>query len=135
MKKDDMKKDDKKVEIETRQQCAFKVKAITDALYAIGGKWKLPIIHALSEGTNRFNELLRTIEGISSRVLASELKQLELNGFATRKVQPGPPVVVEYELTEYSQSLKGVLEALFEWGANHRERIKQQLHEPVNSDN
>jgi DNA-binding HxlR family transcriptional regulator len=109
--------------------CIAKLASIGDALYAIGGKWKLRIIVVLREGKSRFNELQRTINGISSKVLASELKELELNGFVKRNVLPQTPVVIEYELTEYAQTLQGVLESLSEWGTMHREKIRQEMRE------
>lgn len=105
--------------------CRQRLKAISDALYAIGGKWRLQIIVAMLEGTSRFNELQRSIDGISSKVLASELKDLEENGFIRRIVHSGPPVVVQYELTGYSQSLTNVLDALYEWGSRHRDEVKR----------
>jgi DNA-binding HxlR family transcriptional regulator len=105
--------------------CRLRLKAISDALYAIGGKWKLQIIVAMLEGTNRFNELQRSIDGISSKVLASELKDLEMNGFIRRQVMSGPPVIVQYELTGYSHSLTSVLDALYEWGSQHRIEVKR----------
>ena len=106
------------------QQCNARLNAVGDAIYVIGGKWKLRIIIALSEGNRRFNELQRVIGGISARVLSSELKDLEINGFVKRNVYPNTPVIVEYELTEYSQTLDHVLQALGDWGAMHREKIK-----------
>ena len=109
--------------------CIARLGAIGDALYAIGGKWKLRIIVVLQERKSRFNELQRTITGISSKVLASELKELELNGFVRRNVLPQSPVVIEYELTDYAQSLQGVLESLSEWGAKHREKIRREMKE------
>jgi DNA-binding HxlR family transcriptional regulator len=115
--------------------CTARLKAIGDALYAIGGKWKLRIIVALTDGNKRFNELQRTIEGISAKVLSAELKDLELNGFVKRNVFTGMPVVVEYELTEYSLTLRSVLDALSEWGTMHREQVRKSLkkQEPVAS--
>src|SRR5438270_319989 len=107
------------------KQCNAKLAAVGDALYAIGGKWKLRIIIALSEGNMRFNELQRLVDPISAKVLSGELKELELNGFVKRNVFTGTPVVVEYELTEYSETLQNVLGALSDWGAMHREKIKQ----------
>ena len=92
-------------------------------LYQTGGKWKLRVIIALREGTKRFNELQRTIPGISAKVLSNELKELELNGFVKRNVFTGTPVVVAYELTEYSQTLNTVLQSLSDWGALHRAKI------------
>jgi DNA-binding HxlR family transcriptional regulator len=113
----------------TDKECTGKLAAIGDALYAIGGKWKLRIIVVLGEGKSRFNELQRTITGISSKVLASELRELELNGFVKRHVLPQTPVVIEYELTEYAHTLRTVLEALSEWGSLHREKIRQDMKE------
>lgn len=107
------------------QSCRYRLRAVGDTMYAIGGKWKMPIIVAMLDGTSRFNELLRAIDGLSSKVLASELKDLELNGFLKRTVSEGPPVVVDYHLTEYSNTLKDVLKALFDWGVNHRQEVKK----------
>jgi DNA-binding HxlR family transcriptional regulator len=108
------------------EECASRLAAVGDALYAIGGKWKLRIIIALSEGNKRFNELQRTVEGISARVLSHELKELELNGFVKRTIYDETPVVVEYELTEYSDTLDEVVDALSEWGARHRVKVKSR---------
>ena len=96
-------------------------------MYVIGGKWKLRLIIALSEGNKRFNELQRMVEGISAKVLSNELKDLELNGFVQRNVFTGSPVVVEYELTDYAGTLQGVLDALSTWGAMHRETVKKGM--------
>ncbi|MCJ8165996.1 helix-turn-helix transcriptional regulator [Pontibacter sp. E15-1] len=122
---------DHKTDKPTAQQCTASLGAVADALYAIGGKWKLRIIIALSEGNKRFNELQRRVEGISAKVLSNELKELEMNGFISRTVYTGTPVVVEYELTEYSNTLQDVMHSLSEWGAMHRERIMKGLHTPV----
>jgi DNA-binding HxlR family transcriptional regulator len=114
-------------EVLSETQCKGRLNAIADALYVIGGKWKLRIIVALMEGNKRFNELQRLIEGISAKVLSAELKDLELNGFVKRNVFTGTPVVVEYELSGYSDTLKDVLDALSEWGAMHREKVKKSM--------
>lgn len=112
---------------DSQSQCQAQLNAIGDALYSIGGKWKLRIIIALMHGKSRFNLLQRTIEGISSKVLASELKDLELNGFIKRRVFTETPVVVEYELTDYALSVQPVLNALAKWGSMHRRKIRQQM--------
>lgn len=104
-------------------ECTGRLTAISDAMYAIGGKWKLRIIIALQEGTKRFNELQRTVTGISARVLSNELKELELNGFIKRNVHDQSPVLIEYELTEYCNTLKDVLFSLVAWGIQHRAKI------------
>jgi len=107
----------------SEKECKAALSAVGDALYVIGGKWKLPIIVALLEGNKRFNELQRTVKGISARVLSNELKQLEMNGFVKRNVYTRTPVVVEYEMTEYSNSLEEVLNALHKWGSMHRNKL------------
>jgi DNA-binding HxlR family transcriptional regulator len=117
-----------KNEVITGTQCKARLNAIADALYAIGGKWKLRIIVGLMEGTKRFNELQRLIDGISAKVLSAELKELEMNGFVKRNVIIGTPVVVEYELTKYAGSLKGLLDELSEWGAMHRENVRKSMN-------
>ena len=109
------------------EQCKSNLKSIGDALYAIGGKWKLRIIVALNSGNKRFNDLQRLVDGISAKVLSAELKELEMNGFVRRQVITGFPIVVEYELTEYAATLGGVLDALGDWGAMHRETVKESL--------
>ena len=108
-------------------QCKATLNAIADALYVIGGKWKLRIIVALKDGNKRFNEMQRVIDGISAKVLSAELKDLELNGFIRRNVFTGTPVVVEYELTDYADTLGDVLQALSEWGTMHREKVRKSM--------
>ena len=114
-------------ELPSEEVCKATLKAIADALYAIGGKWKLRIIVALMDGNKRFNELQRLIEGISAKVLSTELKVLEMNGFVRRKVFTGKPVTVEYELTAYAGTLSGVLQTLSKWGTEHREKVKKSM--------
>ena len=111
----------------TGHQCNASLNAVGDALYVIGGKWKLRIIIALSEGNRRFNDLQRMVKGISARVLSNELKDLEMNGFIKRNVHASTPVVVEYEVTEYSRTLEKVLTSLAEWGAMHKEKIRSEM--------
>ncbi|MDB4918410.1 helix-turn-helix domain-containing protein [Mucilaginibacter sp.] len=104
--------------------CRPSLKAIDDALYVIGGKWKLKIIVMLFDGSKRFNDLQKSISGISARILSNELKALELNCFVSRTVHDGAPLAVEYALTSYSRSLRTVVHALDEWGTQHREMIR-----------
>lgn len=107
----------------TPAECRSKLNAAGDALYVIGGKWRLRIIIALSEGYKRFNEIQRAINGISARVLSNELKELEINGFLIRKVYSDFPVSIEYELTPYADTLSPVISSLIDWGEMHREKI------------
>jgi DNA-binding HxlR family transcriptional regulator len=114
-------------EVSSATECKATLNAIADALYVIGGKWKLRIIVALKEGNKRFNELHRVVEGISAKVLSTELKDLELNGFINRKVFTGTPVTVEYELSPYADTLNEVLHSLSDWGAMHREKVRKSM--------
>jgi DNA-binding HxlR family transcriptional regulator len=111
---------------ESEEACTKSLNAVGDALYVIGGKWKLRIIIALRGQNRRFNELQRTITGISARVLSHELKELELNGFVKRNIYTETQVIVEYELTPYSETLGNVMLALSEWGTMHREKIRKE---------
>lgn len=111
----------------SQQQCRGKLGAVSDALYVIGGKWKLRIVLALDQGHKRFNEIQRAVTGISARVLSHELKELEINGFVQRKICAERSVVIEYELTEYSSTLQEVLEALSRWGEMHQRKIRTEL--------
>lgn len=113
------------VEVPFTSNCVSALPAVDDALYVIGGKWKLRIIVALADGAKRFNELQRKVQGISARVLSNELKDLEINGFVTRNVYSNTiPITVEYEVTEYAQTLKDVIHTLHLWGTQHRKRIR-----------
>ncbi|MBE9462100.1 winged helix-turn-helix transcriptional regulator [Dyadobacter subterraneus] len=111
------------------EECNVILNAVGDAMYAIGGKWKLRIIISIARGNKRFSELQRQIAGISGRVLSAELKELEANGFVLKKVAVGFPVLIEYELTPYSQTLEKVVESLVDWGKQHREKIKREFAE------
>ena len=85
----------------------------------IGGKWKLPILCALKvEGTLRYNELRRKIQGITNTMLASSLRELEESGLVMRKQYMEIPVRVEYSLTSACDELMPILKQLAHWGKN-----------------
>jgi DNA-binding HxlR family transcriptional regulator len=107
------------------ENCVRTVAGIEDALYAIGGKWHLKILIALFNEARRFSDIQRAVSGISAKVLISELRHLELNGFITQRLQNATGAV-HYALTDYSKTLGPVVHALHNWGAAHRERIKRQ---------
>jgi DNA-binding HxlR family transcriptional regulator len=96
---------------------------LKDALDILSGKWKLQIIFSLKFGRKRFKEIQRAIPGITPKMLSKELKELEINELAQRFVYDTKPITVEYELTDYGQSLKPVVTELYKWGAAHRKRI------------
>lgn len=110
----------------TKTECTRSLGGVRDALYVLNGKWKLPIIIALSEGPKRFKDLQRRVEGITPKLLSKELKELEQNEFVVRHVYPQTPVLVVYELTEYSNSLDDIIRAMADWGLQHRARIQSR---------
>ena len=105
-------------------QCTNRISATEDAIFVLGGRWTIRVMIGILGGNSRFNELQRTVKGISSKMLSSELKKLEVNHLVERKVFADQiPVVVEYIPTEYSESLKEIITALSQWGANHKKKI------------
>ena len=111
----------------SKAECAGSLKNVLDALYVLNGKWKLALILSLVQSSKRFNEIQNEVVGISSKVLAKELKDLELNDFIKRQVYPTIPVSIVYEATDYSQTLKNVLGELSAWGEQHREKVKESM--------
>lgn len=110
----------------SKETCARSIGAIQDTLYVINGKWKLPIIVALTPGPKRFSELKAELSEITPKILSKELKELELKEFVTRTVYATAPVTVEYELTRYSESLNDIISSMREWGIQHRRRIQRK---------
>lgn len=94
-------------------------------LQLIGDKWKVLIIRDLLGGTKRFNELMRSVGGISQKVLTSNLRSLEASGLVNRKVYPEVPPKVEYSLTETGLSLKPILDSMIEWGTEYKKKLKK----------
>lgn len=111
----------------TKEECVVSLRNVLDALYVLNGKWKVPLILSLIQSPKRFNEIQKEITGISPKVLANELKDLELNEFIKRNVYSTTPVSIIYEATDYSQTLKSVIRELSVWGEQHRERVKESM--------
>jgi DNA-binding HxlR family transcriptional regulator len=101
--------------------------ALQDTIYVIGGKWKLPIINSICNGNKRFREIERSIPGITTRMLSRELKEMELNKLVKRTVYPDTPVRVEYESTQYCKTFGHIIQAMIDWGKQHRENIKHDF--------
>lgn len=85
----------------------------------IGDRWTVLIVGAIGDGSVRFSDLLRRVEGISQKMLTQTLRGLERDGLVSRTVFPEVPVRVEYSLTNAGRTLRGPLEALREWAAVH----------------
>lgn len=95
--------------------------AITVSL--IGSKWKLLIIRNLQMRPWRFNELKKSLVGVSQKVLTDSLRSMENDGIITRTVFPEVPPRVEYALTELGSSMMPILDAMRLWGENYRKNI------------
>lgn len=93
--------------------------SLKDVLDVIGGKWAMPIIYNLSKGKMRFKEIERTIDGINTRMLVKELKNLEANGIITREVFATVPPTVEYALTIKGDKLLPSIKSLHQWGQEY----------------
>jgi DNA-binding HxlR family transcriptional regulator len=102
------------------------IQPVTDALYVLQGKWKLPILLALARGTKRFGELASELSTITDRMLSKELKELEANLLISRLVFEDMPIKVAYELTEHGISLHDVIIELQKWGLQHRKKVGLQ---------
>ncbi len=92
-------------------------------LQLIGDKWKVLIIRDLLTGTKRFSELMRSVTGITQKVLTSNLRSMEADGLVNRKVYPQVPPKVEYSLTETGLSLKPILDSMVQWGIEYRDKM------------
>lgn len=89
----------------------------------IGSKWKLLIIRNLLERPWRFNELRKSLEGVSQKVLTDSLRSMEEDGLITRTVYPEVPPRVEYALSELGESMRPILDAMKDWGENYKESV------------
>jgi len=96
---------------------------VEEVLKLLEGRWKLIILFHLFDGkVQRYSDFEKLIQGISQKMLAQQLRQLEADGIVARKVYPQVPPRVEYRLTEWGQSLCPALDALLKW-AEQRDRL------------
>ncbi|WP_343717741.1 helix-turn-helix domain-containing protein [Inquilinus sp.] len=100
-------------------------RAVSDVLARVGDKWTVMVVGLLSDGPMRFNELRRTIGGISQRMLTLTLRGLERDGLVTRTVFPTIPPRVDYTLTDLGQTLIEPLKALFAWATTNNAAIER----------
>ena len=98
--------------------------AMSDVLSRIGDKWSVMVVGMLSRnGTLRFNELKRMINGVSQRMLTLTLRNLERDGLVSRTIYPEVPPRVEYSLTEMGKTLQEPINALWDWTAENHHSI------------
>lgn len=87
----------------------------------LGGKWKLPILHVLvKKNILRFKEMEREIDGITPKMLSTQLRSLESDGLIHREVFATVPPTVEYSLTKIGLSIKPMIGELEKWGLYHQ---------------
>ena len=96
---------------------------VRQILNRVGDKWSILVIAMLDRGTRRFTELRREVEGISQRMLALTLRQLERDGLVERTVYPVVPPKVEYALTELGSTLLESVRGLVSWAMEHRGQV------------
>jgi len=98
---------------------------VRDVLDCIGDRWSLLALLALADGTLRFTEVKRAIGDISQRMLAQTLRNLERDGYVTRKVYATVPPKVEYTLTELGESLLEKVMVLTRWADENHDRVRR----------
>lgn len=98
--------------------------AVTEILSRVGDKWTVLVVSYLGNGPMRFNELRRTVTGISQKMLTTTLRSLERDGFVLRTVYPGVPAKVEYQLTDLGCDLLVPVRGLSAWAIANEQRVK-----------
>jgi DNA-binding HxlR family transcriptional regulator len=96
---------------------------VTEILSRVGDKWSVQVVVQMGEGSKRFNELRRSVTGISQRMLTLTLRGLERDGLVTRTVYPTIPPRVDYQLTGLGCSLLKTVRSLGEWAIQNRDEI------------
>lgn len=106
------------------EECQELIRAMSDTLEMVSGKWKLVIIGTLiRNGSLQFLELKRALVKVASKKLTTDLQELEMNGLIVRKVKDTKPISVEYSLTEQGKSLEAIINNLVEWGQQYRKTL------------
>ncbi len=90
----------------------------------VADKWAVLVVHALAEGTHRYNHLHREIDGVSQKMLTQTLRGLECNGLVQRTIHATVPPKVEYSLTDLGASLLEAMGPLREWSEQNFERVE-----------
>ena len=109
-----------KGQLHSTEECV----GINEVLNRVGDKWSLQVISRLGEGTLRFTELKRSVDGISQRMLTLTLRQLERDGLVERTVYPTVPPKVEYTLSNFGRTILIPVTALADWALTYREDIQ-----------
>lgn len=97
---------------------------VATTVQLIGSKWKLLIMRNLMIRPWRFNELQKSLEGISQKVLTDSLRSMESDGIITRTVFPEVPPRVEYALSDLGKSMQPIMDAMEVWGKNYKKSLE-----------
>ena len=98
---------------------------VATTVQLIGNKWKLLILRHLLARPWRFNEMLRSIPGISQKVLTDNLRALENDGIIIRTVFPEVPPRVEYSLSELGDSMRPIIQSMEKWGLAYQRMVRE----------
>ena len=98
---------------------------VETTLLMISDKWVVLILRDLRSGTKRFGELMKSVTGVSQKVLTEKLRSMEERGLVSREVYPEVPPKVEYSLTELGKSLYPVLDSLEDWGWGYKKLVAE----------
>ncbi|MFR1832232.1 MAG: winged helix-turn-helix transcriptional regulator [Lachnospiraceae bacterium] len=98
---------------------------VATTVQLIGNKWRLLILRNLMERPYRFNELLRSLPGLSQKVLTDNLRFMEYSGLIVRTVYSEVPPRVEYSLSELGETMRPIIAALGEWGSNYQRLVRE----------
>ena len=99
---------------------------VATTVQLIGNKWKLLIIRNLLQRPWRFNELQKSLDGVSQKVLTDSLRSMESDGIITRTVYAEVPPRVEYALSELGESMRPILNSMQVWGENYKAMMVQE---------
>ena len=97
---------------------------VATTVQLIGSKWKLLIMRNLLVRPWRFNELMRSLDGISQKILTESLRSMEADGIIIRTVFPEVPPHVEYSLSEVGESMRPIIASMEAWGKYYKENLK-----------
>jgi len=99
-------------------------RALAGILTRIGDKWTVMVVGVLSQGSMRYSQIFKAVDGVSQRMLTLTLKNLERDGLVTRTVYPTNPPQVDYALTGLGRTLIAPLRALWTWAQANRPAIE-----------
>lgn len=101
---------------------------VATTVQLIGSKWKLLILRNLLQRPHRFNELKKSIPGISQKVLTDSLRSMEADGLIIRTVYPEIPPRVEYSLSELGERMRPIIKTMELWGVEYQNIVKSKKY-------